>query len=80
MSPETSQTPSTSLHLERTYDATPEEVFDAWTNPEVLRRWWAASPAWRHRCSESSPRLRAVPTGATQTYPQPRQPKEQPDG
>jgi uncharacterized protein YndB with AHSA1/START domain len=32
------------LRLERTYEATPEEVFDAWTNPEVLRRWWATEP------------------------------------
>src|SRR5262249_25336949 len=21
-------------------------VFDAWTNPEVLKRWWAADPTW----------------------------------
>jgi uncharacterized protein YndB with AHSA1/START domain len=35
-----SATDSTTLRLERTYDATAEEVFDAWTNPEVLRRWW----------------------------------------
>jgi len=36
-----------SVHLERTYDASPEEVFDAWTNPEVLRRWWSAQPSWQ---------------------------------
>jgi uncharacterized protein YndB with AHSA1/START domain len=36
----------TSLRLERTFDATCEEVFDAWTNPEVLRRWWRPNPAW----------------------------------
>jgi uncharacterized protein YndB with AHSA1/START domain len=35
------------LRLERTYDAPAEDVFDAWTNPEVLRRWWVASPSWR---------------------------------
>jgi uncharacterized protein YndB with AHSA1/START domain len=29
------------LRLEHTYDATPEEVFDAWTSPVVLTRWWA---------------------------------------
>jgi uncharacterized protein YndB with AHSA1/START domain len=55
MSPETTQTtqaPSTSLHLERTFDASPEEVFDAWTNPEVLRRWWAAGPTWRTPVAE----------------------------
>lgn len=34
----------TSLRIERSFDASPEEVFDAWTNPEVLRRWWAAHP------------------------------------
>ena len=37
-------TSDTSLRIERTYDATPEEVFDAWTTPEVLRRWWAVHP------------------------------------
>jgi uncharacterized protein YndB with AHSA1/START domain len=36
----------TDLHLERTFDAPPHAVFDAWTNPEVLRRWWAAAPDW----------------------------------
>jgi uncharacterized protein YndB with AHSA1/START domain len=36
----------TSLRVERTFEAPIEEVFDAWTNPEVLRRWWKADPAW----------------------------------
>ena len=34
------------LRLERTFDAPLEEVFAAWTSPEVLRRWWAAGPRW----------------------------------
>jgi uncharacterized protein YndB with AHSA1/START domain len=34
------------FRLERTFAATREEVFDAWTNPEVLERWWAAQPSW----------------------------------
>jgi glutathione S-transferase len=34
------------FRLERTFAAAPEEVFDAWTNPEVLQRWWAAQPSW----------------------------------
>jgi uncharacterized protein YndB with AHSA1/START domain len=34
------------LRLEHTFAATPEEVFDAWTDPELLRRWWAAQPSW----------------------------------
>lgn len=33
-------TSETGLRIERSYDTSPEEVFDAWTNPEVLRRWW----------------------------------------
>ena len=37
---------ATDVRLERRYDAPPERVFDAWTNPEVLRRWWAAGPDW----------------------------------
>jgi uncharacterized protein YndB with AHSA1/START domain len=40
-----SATDSTTLRVERTYDARAEEVFDAWTNPEVLRRWWAVDDA-----------------------------------
>ena len=26
--------------LERTYDASPEMVWQAWTNPEMLKQWW----------------------------------------
>jgi len=33
----------TELRLERTFAAQPERVFAAWTEPEVLRRWWAAA-------------------------------------
>lgn len=28
------------LRLERHYDATPEEVWRAWTEPEEMKRWW----------------------------------------
>ena len=34
------------LELEHRYAAPRERVFDAWTNPEVLKRWWAAAPTW----------------------------------
>ena len=34
------------LRLERTFAGSPDEVFDAWTSPEVLTRWWAAQPTW----------------------------------
>jgi uncharacterized protein YndB with AHSA1/START domain len=37
-------TSETSLRIERSFDASPEEVFDAWTSPEVLKRWWAVHP------------------------------------
>jgi uncharacterized protein YndB with AHSA1/START domain len=33
------------VRVERTYEAPAEAVFDAWTNPEVLRRWWRADPS-----------------------------------
>jgi uncharacterized protein YndB with AHSA1/START domain len=34
------------LRLERTFAAPAPVVFDAWTSPEVLRRWWPAGPGW----------------------------------
>ena len=34
------------LRVERWFRAAPEDVFDAWTCPEVLRRWWTAYPGW----------------------------------
>jgi uncharacterized protein YndB with AHSA1/START domain len=34
------------LKLTRRFDAPRERVFEAWTNPEVLREWWAAQPKW----------------------------------
>ncbi len=40
------------LRLERTFDAPADAVFDAWTNPEVLMRWWAAGPAMRTSVAE----------------------------
>ena len=34
------------LRLTRRFAAPREEVFDGWTDPRVLRRWWAARPSW----------------------------------
>jgi uncharacterized protein YndB with AHSA1/START domain len=34
------------LRLERTFDAPREAVFEAWTSPEVMRRWWSAGADW----------------------------------
>jgi uncharacterized protein YndB with AHSA1/START domain len=35
----------TMLRLQRRFDAPRERVFDAWTDPDVLREWWSAMPA-----------------------------------
>lgn len=34
------------LRIERTFAATVEDVFDAWTSPEVMRRWFHCGPDW----------------------------------
>jgi uncharacterized protein YndB with AHSA1/START domain len=34
------------LRIERTFEAPAEQVFDAWTSPEVMRRWFHAFPDW----------------------------------
>ncbi|HEY7968079.1 MAG TPA: SRPBCC domain-containing protein [Solirubrobacteraceae bacterium] len=38
--------PAETVRLERVFSASPEEVFDAWTNPAVLERWWGPRPTW----------------------------------
>jgi len=40
------------LELEHRYAAPRERVFDAWTNSEVLKRWWAAAPTWETPLAE----------------------------
>lgn len=44
------------LVIERTYDAPVAAVFDAFTNEEVMRRWWHARSDWT--TSEASVDLR----------------------
>jgi uncharacterized protein YndB with AHSA1/START domain len=34
------------LQVQRTFDSPREDVFDAWTSPEVMRRWLAAGRDW----------------------------------
>ena len=34
------------VRVERTFDAPAESVFDAWTSPEVMRRWFHVAPDW----------------------------------
>jgi uncharacterized protein YndB with AHSA1/START domain len=36
----------TTLRMKRTYPAPAERVFDAFTSPEVMRRWWHADRDW----------------------------------
>jgi len=48
---------SEQLRLERTFAAPREEVFRAWTQPEVLRRWWAAAPDWEGTRAEVDVRV-----------------------
>ena len=44
----TQHTPATtfSLTINRTINAPREEVFEAWTDPERLRRWWGVAEGW----------------------------------
>jgi uncharacterized protein YndB with AHSA1/START domain len=39
-------TDSNPLRIQRTYRAPAQAVFDAWTNEEVIRRWWHAEVGW----------------------------------
>jgi uncharacterized protein YndB with AHSA1/START domain len=34
------------VRIERTFDAPAEDVFDAWTSPEVMRRWLHCGADW----------------------------------
>ena len=34
------------VRIERTFAATAEDVFDAWTSPEVMRRWFHPASDW----------------------------------
>ena len=45
------------LHIERTFEAPAEAVFQAFTNEEVLRRWWHAGHDWETTEAEDDPRL-----------------------
>ena len=38
--------PGRVVRIERTFDAPAEDVFDAWTNAEVMRRWFHCEEDW----------------------------------
>jgi uncharacterized protein YndB with AHSA1/START domain len=35
------------VRIERTFDAPAEDVFDAWTSEEVIRRWFRPAEGWQ---------------------------------
>jgi uncharacterized protein YndB with AHSA1/START domain len=45
------------LRLERTFNAPPQAVFDAWTSAEVLRRWWPVGSDWETPIAEVDVRV-----------------------
>ncbi len=44
--------PGRAVRIERTFDASPEDVFDAWTSPEVMRRWLHCGADWKTPVAE----------------------------
>jgi uncharacterized protein YndB with AHSA1/START domain len=40
------------VRIERTFDAPAEEVFDAWTSEEVIRRWFKPAQGWQEPSAE----------------------------
>jgi uncharacterized protein YndB with AHSA1/START domain len=43
---------SETLHLERTFQAPADRVFDAWTSEEVMRRWFYGRSDWEAPVAE----------------------------
>lgn len=50
-------TDATTLKIERTFQAPAEAVFDAWTNEEVMRRWFHGQHSWQTPHAEVDLRL-----------------------
>lgn len=45
------------VRIERTFAASAEDVFDAWTSAEVMRRWFHVDPEWETPVAEVDPRV-----------------------
>ena len=43
---EPAEQPDATIRIERTFRARAQNVFEAWTSVEVLRRWWHAEHDW----------------------------------
>lgn len=54
---DTGDTPTNELTIERTFAAPARVVFEAWTDPEVMRRWWHPEPHWSTSSAESDLRV-----------------------
>jgi uncharacterized protein YndB with AHSA1/START domain len=48
------------LRIERTFQASAERVFGAWTSEEVIRRWWQAERDWETTEAEVDLRVGGV--------------------
>jgi uncharacterized protein YndB with AHSA1/START domain len=48
------------VHIERTFQAPAEAVFDAWTSEEVIRRWWQVEHDWETSEAEVDLRVGGV--------------------
>ena len=58
------------VRIERTFAASAEEVFDAWTSPDVMRRWFHCDSDLGHPSRRGrSPGGREDPRGDAQTRP-----------
>jgi uncharacterized protein YndB with AHSA1/START domain len=40
------------VRIERTFEASAEDVFDAWTSEEVIRRWFRPQAGWQEPSAE----------------------------
>jgi len=45
------------VRVTRRFSAPRERVYDAWTNEDVLRRWWAGGPDWETPLAEVDVRV-----------------------
>ncbi len=50
-------TVSREVRIERTFRASAEDVFDAWTSPEVMRRWFHVEADWSTPLAEADLRI-----------------------
>jgi uncharacterized protein YndB with AHSA1/START domain len=51
----------TELRVERTYGVPPQRLFEAWTQPELMRTWWhPGDSSWQNTLAEADPRVGGV--------------------